>query len=301
MRATLVLWAAAWAAGAAAVVWTQAVVDPQAVPPNIYGLLNQLAAIADATYCITETSRIHQPYQCNKCDTEGLELVYQWFTYHADCGYVAISTDTDQEEVVIALRGTHSLGDGVQDIKADLIKCRWCDHCQVHRGFWQYFEATVARVNPVVMAYIRQGRRLRIIGHSLGGAVAILLGGYYTRLGIDPTVVTFGAPRLGNAELNEWVYSSLGTWFPVCHKHDPVPTVPQPYAPFSWQVFIDTDPNELPPPHDKVYWCNGCVDETFQHPVHQPMVIQPHLEYFRTLGLCQWQVPSPPTITVTIS
>lgn len=298
MRGTIWVWLV--------VVWTQRVLidglGDNRLSPTTYAMLNQLAALADASYCISETTRIRPPYQCHKCDVSDLEVVYQWFTYHADCGYVAITTNPKAAppEVIVALRGTHSLGDSVQDLKADLVPCRWCDQCQVHRGFWEYYQATISRINPIVMPYIRQGHHLRIIGHLLGGAIGVLLAGYYARLGIDLTVVTLGAPRIGNTELAQWLNDILGlSWFPVCHKHDAVPTVPQPYAAYGWQVFIDTELNELPPSLNKVYWCNGCIDD-YRYYDSEPMMVQPHLEYFRTLGLCQWQVPSPPAITVTI-
>lgn len=47
--------------------------------------------------------------------------------------------------------------------------------------------------------------KLHLVGHSLGGAVATLSGLDFVNRGWEPTVTTFGAPRLGNIGLMKYI------------------------------------------------------------------------------------------------
>lgn len=256
---------------------------PVAVPLGTYSMLEEASKLVDASYCITETTRIGHPYQCRVCEVPGIELVHQWFTYNADTGYVA----RGHHEVIVALRGTHSLADSVQDIQADLVRYPRCKNCLVHRGFYDYFQATIARINNVVVNELAAFPKLRIIGHSLGGAIAVLLGDYYRAIGVDVEVVTMGQPLLGNDRLTQWLDERLGDkYYRVCHRGDMVPVVPHGYGQFAHQIYLNCSNNIKPSPLEVVY-CQDCIQRDFDLATPGRLV-QNHINYFKTLGLCVW-------------
>ena len=47
--------------------------------------------------------------------------------------------------------------------------------------------------------------QLLIVGHSMGGALATLLGLSYQNYGKSPLVITFGQPRVGNPAFAQFV------------------------------------------------------------------------------------------------
>ena len=81
---------------------------------------------------------------------------------------------------------------------------------KVHRGFHQYVEAAVAAktvdsdgnsksLAELLLAY--PNRKVYLVGHSLGGAVAIIAGARLINTGVNPNqieVITFGSPAVGN-------------------------------------------------------------------------------------------------------
>ena len=69
-----------------------------------------------------------------------------------------------------------------------------------------------------------------VVGHSLGGAIA-LLDGVYLSLSLPQSVsvrvVTYGMPRVGNKAFADFVDSTLsGLVTHVNNREDPIPTVP---------------------------------------------------------------------------
>jgi hypothetical protein len=144
----------------------------------------------------------------------------------------ADSTDTQafithhDELILISVRGTNEIvADGLRDADAQQVPFEEGEG-KVHNGF--YGGAKVAYT--FVLTYLEKfysGQRLLITGHSLGGAVALILAEMLRRnKRYQPQVVlyTYGAPRAGDATF-------IKNAQPLIHhrivKHnDPVPSVP---------------------------------------------------------------------------
>ncbi|MHC8336613.1 lipase family protein [Pseudomonas sp. HLT2-19-2] len=142
------------------------------------------------------------------------------------------STDTQafithhDELILVSVRGTNELwADGLRDAHAQQVPFEEGEG-KVHNGF--YGAAMVAY--PFVVSYLEKfysGQKLLITGHSLGGAVALILSEMLRRnqrYELDIVLYTYGAPRAGDATFIESAQ-------PLNHhrivKHnDPVPSVP---------------------------------------------------------------------------
>lgn len=102
--------------------------------------------------------------------------------------------DDIKETQMIVIRGSANLTNWIVDFKFWKIKDSWLD-IRVHKGFYEatreVFWDSVFDLNPTY--------KTTITGHSLGGAIAILLGMYLDSFGHPETdVITFGQPRVTN-------------------------------------------------------------------------------------------------------
>ncbi|MEE2925496.1 MAG: lipase family protein, partial [bacterium] len=102
--------------------------------------------------------------------------------------------DDANETQTIVIRGSANLTNWIVDFKFWKIKDAWID-IRVHKGFYEatreVFWDSVFDLNPTY--------KTTITGHSLGGAIAIMLGMYLDSFGHpDTDVITFGQPRITN-------------------------------------------------------------------------------------------------------
>lgn len=141
------------------------------------------------------------------------------------------STDTQafithhDELILIAVRGTYELiADGLRDADAFQVPFKDTDS-KVHRGFYE----AAQKAYDFVVKYLDRfyaGQKLLICGHSLGGAVALLLSEMLRRRSESYTIqlYTYGAPRAADANFAKGA-SDLVHYRMVAHN-DPVPSVP---------------------------------------------------------------------------
>ncbi|VVN33017.1 lipase family protein [Pseudomonas fluorescens] len=129
------------------------------------------------------------------------------------------------ELILIAVRGTYELiADGLRD--ADALQVPFEDtDSKVHRGFYQ----AAQKAYDFVVKYLTRfytGQKLLICGHSLGGAVALLLSEMLRCRpeGYNIQLYTYGAPRAGDANFAKGA-EPLVHYRMVAHN-DPVPSVP---------------------------------------------------------------------------
>ena len=121
---------------------------------------------------------------------------------------------------IIAIPGTkHEIGEWLRDFDAWPVWDRWLGIC--HRGFrdgaWELW-----RRSP--LASMDFGGAI-VAGHSLGGALAILLGAIMTVERTPPAaVITFGAPRCGSWKLRRLLSPIAVRSYR--NGDDPVPDVP---------------------------------------------------------------------------
>lgn len=106
---------------------------------------------------------------------------------------------------------------------------------KVHKGFNSYADLSLRMLlDSVSNGFLQQYRgekdaRLLLTGHSLGGAVATIMGQRLIDFGFDPErlqVITFGAPAVGNKAFKE-MYGKRLDLIRVTNTEDPVPLVLQ--------------------------------------------------------------------------
>lgn len=109
--------------------------------------------------------------------------------------------------------------------------------------------------------------RLELVGHSLGGAVALLAGLEFHARGWSPRITTFGEPKVGNAAFVQHIDDIFAAnreesdYRRVTHVDDPVPLLPPTewgYRPHAGEVYITK--SGLPPEVQDVRWCDGDDD-----------------------------------------
>ncbi|OVF07800.1 putative lipase A [Clavispora lusitaniae] len=256
-----------------------------------------------------------------------MTLVYQWFFDDSVCGYIATTysnifeyNDTEtlngerKKTVIVSLRGTRSLHDTLTDLKVEMIPFHnlgsalpWCgENCKIHKGFWAYFYRTMNVIGDLLLSELGdcENYELVLVGHSMGGSVALLLALHFLGLGYSQiTLVTMGQPLMGNKDFTTWADYVLGSYLPlshntynrkfirVIHKGDIVTTIPrvgmrfyEKYHQFDNQIYIDTEASRTNPPPEKVVDCyngenNECIAGDFQ------MMDQNYFEIHNTPGV----------------
>ncbi len=162
---------------------------------------------------------------------------------------------------IIAIPGTkHEIGEWLRDFDAWPVWDRWLGIC--HRGFrdgaWELW-----RRSP--LASMDFGGAI-VAGHSLGGALAILLGAIMTVERTPPrAIVTFGAPRCASWKVRRLLRPIAMR----CYRNgdDLVPDVP-------WMPGIYVQPRALIPVGD------AALDPLVDHPI---------AAYRRALAIKKWE------------
>lgn len=257
------------------------------------------------------------------------------------CGFVALSHSPAPKRVILAYRGTYSLADTIADLST--IPQEYvpypgtndsahngspgggsgsgndhapkpvpkCENCTVHTGFYTSWMNTREIVLPLVLKAVEQypDYAVTIVGHSLGGAVAAFAGLELIARGLHPTVTTFGEPRVGNANMAQYLDARFNltnrdsdpnhrAYRRVTHVGDPVPLLPLDewgYEPHGGEIFISKW--ELPPEVDDIRHCEGRADATCVAEPEKGFWAIParfklwqlffaHRDYFWRLGLC---------------
>ncbi|KAI9197819.1 hypothetical protein LWI28_026610 [Acer negundo] len=186
-------------------------------------------------------------------------------------GFVAVSDDNEtrrigRRDIVVSWRGTVAPSEWYEDFQRKLEPVGETD-AKVEHGFHTIYtsksdftrynkssasEQVMKEVSRLVQLYRAKGEEVSvtITGHSLGGALA-LLNAYEvaaTIPGLPISVISFGAPRVGNNAFREELHQMGVKTLRVVVKQDLVPRMPGVVFNESLQVF-----DEITGPLDWVY------------------------------------------------
>ncbi len=131
------------------------------------------------------------------------------------------------DDIVISFCGTKDLQGWRSDAKCK--RTNWCGE-KVHRGFATGFDSVSQEIFLAVfkMAKGRHEPRIWIVGHSLGGALAILCAMEFWECSRSVAgVYTFGQPRVGDRKFCRTYDSRLKeVTFRIVNENDLVPRTP---------------------------------------------------------------------------
>lgn len=137
---------------------------------------------------------------------------------YAVTGYLAVNDVAKTQYIVV--RGTANAENAYVDMAVQLMPDKKAG-VKIHQGFSQ----SASNFYQAVLPLLRKDYRVITIGHSLGGAVANILGMYLDQDGFDVAeVVTFGQPKVTNVS-GAHKYEHLNVIRVVTPK-DVVPLVP---------------------------------------------------------------------------
>lgn len=134
----------------------------------------------------------------------------------------------------VAIRGTVSLTDLSIDLKTRQVFDEECG-CVFHAGFKQVADA----VADDIVQFLEPGAEVKLAGHSLGGAVAVIVAVKLKLRGYNVgQVMTFGAPMVTDARGAALLRDHVPV-MRVTHERDPVPL-----APLTRATVAPSDPNQ---------------------------------------------------------
>ena len=110
-------------------------------------------------------------------------------------GFLAVNN----QRILAAFRGTESLPDWLTNLQTVRDPGPW-KNTKVHEGFQDAFHAAALRIGEII-GRTRNTHEVWLAGHSLGGALAVLLAATLLENGLPVTgLYTFGAPRVGDLD-----------------------------------------------------------------------------------------------------
>lgn len=165
-----------------------------------------------------------------------------------------VEYDTVLQSIVVSFRGSKDWINWFDNLQwAQTAPWYTVPHVKVHRGFWQAYMRIRKKLPAAITSVIQANREtimespeskgdgvagrdvpVTVTGHSLGGALAMLfaldsvLTKTMKKLKFSvASVVTFGAPRVGNLQFVNLFNSNIPNMWRVIHTNDIIPLVPE--------------------------------------------------------------------------
>ena len=158
---------------------------------------------------------------------------------------VAVDVKQDGGITIIVIRGTANAENVQSDIDVRLVTDDDLG-IRLHKGFR---DASVTVMQGIDESSLE--KTVHVTGHSLGGAIAQIIGMWLHRKGHNVQVFSYGSPKISNEVLD-----SQPTHWRVVRLSDPIPFTPiWPYA--HTGLFIDSQTLDWGPDND-----NGLISKT---------------------------------------
>ena len=152
----------------------------------LFARISRFATIANAAY-------LSQPEAQKIVEAQGYQLTGFSRIPEVEVNYLVATSDTKKQHI-IAVRGTANVENAIVDVSLKLLMD---PHANIllHQGFAQAAESIYKEVLPT----LKKGYMISTTGHSLGGAVALILAMYLDmdKIPLGP-VITFGQPKVTN-------------------------------------------------------------------------------------------------------
>lgn len=160
------------------------------------------------------------------------------FLNHEKSHTQAFVTHNDKM-ILVSIRGTevNKLADWLTDLDASQVAVEGLEG-KAHRGFASAFMHVRDHIDLYLRRFFTNQQTIMICGHSLGGAIALLLAEWLRKQPSAPKVVlyTFGAPRAGNST---FVESAEGlVHHRLVNHNDPIPALPFRWMDMEWKVML---------------------------------------------------------------
>jgi hypothetical protein len=156
-------------------------------------------------------------------------------------GFIAIAADV----VLVAFRGTESIGDWIDDLSV-LPVAR--PYGSVHSGFLTAFSRVDADIRVALPAATVAGRKVWMTGHSLGGALATVAAAELKDALPVTGIYTYGQPRLGDSSVRSFFQQHYsGRFMRFVNNDDLIPRVPPGYQHVGRLIHFDSDGNVQQP------------------------------------------------------
>lgn len=312
--------------------WVSNRTRDSSIPLSLFHSIDEHARLADIAYCLPLIG-IAYPFHCpSRCsDFPNFELISNFgpipipILDQSASGYLAYDHTLDRPRIIVSFRGTYSLVDTLTDLATahqsfvpfqsdeagkpvNGTPDSKCDGCTVHNGFLTSYHAT----RPQVIKHLgdallnHPNYQLTVVGHSMGGSMALLFALEMRARGMNLSVSTFGQPATGNLQFAQHVEARLAGNGPdgslmyrrVTHKGDIVPALPFVSWGFSQtagELYIRKD--DLPQTIEDVTYCperngSGCYESQRISRGWSPWRFLPrdyitsHRQYLHLLGLC---------------
>ncbi len=160
---------------------------------------------------------------------------------------VAFDVKQDNGITIIIIRGTANQSNLQSDIDVRLVRDDELG-IYLHKGFR---DASVSVMSNIEIG-ITINHTVYVTGHSLGGAIAQIIGMWLHKRGHNVQVFSYGSPKVSNQIMS----SGQPTHWRVVRRSDPVPFGP-PWPFFHTGLFIDSQTLDWGPDND-----NGLISKT---------------------------------------
>ena len=151
--------------------------------------------------------------------------------YDVRQGEFSYTVKQDSGISIIVFRGTHNVKNIISDIDMRPFKDDSLGGVYIHRG---YRDAAVYTLNDIDKKYELE-KTVYLTGHSLGGAIAQIVGLWLDKRGHYVQIYTFGSPKISTT-----FFGNIPRHYRVAFDDDPVPFFP-PYPFLHSGVFIDPE------------------------------------------------------------